>query len=260
LPVDWPSLKEAFDGFDLYVMIGYRRLVDWYPSARRQVMFRSKKWGGRNFRPFFPNYSRLSRRHTHNTYFTPKELYQQVRTKTRGILRDDQIKLLNVYEYDTVSENVLCSLIPNAPTACKALMRDLAVEQESIHMGNGDNVDVTTYMEVMKVAGSTGLVNPSRIGYSKAVGKMRKYNEQTLGRGARDLPLICPGNDTLNDFLEASLMAEAELFPAFASSERGESSHRDKFWADVQKKKYCDVNVTSVLDDPQWQEFLSTLR
>jgi hypothetical protein len=101
------------------------------------------------------------------------------------------------------------------------------------------------------------MIDKSRFSFQDVMKEVKNFNEEALGLGPRDLPMICTSNATLETFLMSSIAAEANVLPDFAASEKGEATRRASFWKSVNKKKFCDLDIEAVLNQSQWQHFFS---
>ena len=73
------------------------------------------------------------------------------------------------------------------------------------------------------------------------------------------MPLDCPGDRVLNQILKISLEDEKSLREEDWNRERKEG-HIRLFWkAARDKKKFCMVNVTEVMEDGHWIAFFQGL-
>jgi hypothetical protein len=63
--------------------------------------------------------------------------------------------------------------------------------------------------------------------------------------------------ESLEAFLAESMRLERELVPDFYAAH--EEQHRKNFWNAAAKNKFCSVNTTAVLIDPDWLSLFAQL-
>jgi hypothetical protein len=105
-----------------------------------------------------------------------------------------------------------------------------------------------------------GLLNRSKlVNWSNfkrhVVRPLEQYHSKTLE--SRPLPLECMDRVSLETFLAESMRLERELVPTFYAAH--EEQHRESFWNAAAKNKFCSVNTTAVLIDPDWLSIFAEL-
>jgi hypothetical protein len=101
-----------------------------------------------------------------------------------------------------------------------------------------------------------GLLNQTKFDRPLVVRSIEQYHKKKLG--SRPLPLECMDQVSLEAFLAESLRMERELVPDFYAAH--EEQHRKNFWDAAAKNKFCSVNTTAVLIDPDWLSLFAHLK
>ena len=78
---------------------------------------------------------------------------------------------------------------------------------------------------------------------------IKQFHWQQLVKAKLPLPLECESEKGLDALLEESIRIERELVPNFFN----ETDLRHEFDLAVKQRKYCSVNATAVLGDPEWR-------
>jgi hypothetical protein len=142
----------------------------------------------------------------------------------------------------------LCEVVPNATKSCKAsLNHKLEKSNPSIPMD---------YQLIAVDAVDRGLLDKSKINRRQVVGTIEQYHKEKLK--SRPLPLECMDQVSLEAVLAESMRFEREFVPDFAATH--EEQHRTNFWKAAAKNKFCSVNTTAVLMDPDWLSFFASLK
>jgi hypothetical protein len=270
-PVDWVALKQALSGrWNLLVVVGYRRLMEWLPSAKQQnerwnalkpAMNNWPKYGNQPGRPIPPIFPHVLH---HLSYIDgsqrrPKWLLQKNR-KFRYLYVNNVIELLNshevpfqilnLHEPEPLFVTFFCNVLPGAETNC-AVSRQLAVD--GVREKRANREQSVAYDILATAAAGRGLVDRSVWTRHAVALAAREYHERVLN--GTPFILSCPMEHDLELYLNASLSAEQELLPDFYQSDAGEQQHRADFAAAVARKKYCWINAKQVLEQTVWRNF-----
>jgi hypothetical protein len=261
--------------WNIRIIVVYRRYYPWLASLKNQGDKYSlgrvgmKSWEGPEMEAIFPqllrwmsNTTEIPSPYTPAVYeFYGQELQRLSVNQNNGDSSDNgslSMALLNMHN-TTVSlmDTFLCESIPMATHACRAY-RD---HPELYNKYESNPSIVPFYDNIAFTAYHQGIVRDRR-GFRR--GADRIFITEMIGRRQNrlhskpyDLPLICPTWDDVQPLLQQTLHYEATFLPEFFHSDQGEVSIRDQFDKDFQGQKFCTVNVTAVLVDPEWRKFLA---
>jgi hypothetical protein len=247
------------DKYNLEVIITYRRIEDWYPSARRQINIRAQNigsWKG-PIEPLFPEVLKWARKQSHGNYPSPAELIGRF---TRASGNDDTKLKYHVYNFHK-STNLFQTLACDILDARHACYLSKLENTTQVYMGD-DKIekDFLLYDEILSMAANRSLFNGERIKRRKALKKTHRWFTTNPNATIRDLPMKCPSRAELEEFLSISLMTEKSTVPEFASASGVEQSHNESFWNAADSAKFCSVDVETVLKDPEWLRYFSSFR
>jgi hypothetical protein len=264
--------------YNLKIISTYRRLEDWYPSARHQVVLRTqnKRWKA-EIPPIFPQVLDLARTETHWAYPTPSEFIQRVWQFNR---MDDKKQsnltlLVHNMHLDKDSfdmfETFVCTIL-QAENTCQFIQQQRRQEEthgnsavdmnffKNLKMNDSPDKKINLlYDEIASAAAARNIINKDKIKRRPAWLKLRAFHEETLNQTIKDLPMQCPSHDQLEEYLNISITVERKIVPEFAASPEVEEEHRAGFWKSADSGKYCSVNVTAVLEDATWRKFFQSM-
>lgn len=258
---DWISLKALLaEDWDISVVVGYRRYMDWLPSAKQQVEQwkpgkpRMNKWaanGGKAIKGLFPDYWKVQPGSSGPMpYFYTDKVINMVRPYV-------DVQIMNMHSKDqSVRTTFLCdSLFGAAPHACQvSKRRDKQKENEKI----SNKAQTLSYDMLTMAAESIIQARPMPKRHDIVLAAQR-YHERTLNQTEGDFPLMCPNQADMEAFLEKSMELEHKVLPAFYAGPEGEQNHRAAFGKAVKRQKYCHIDTATVLKDPRWKEFYTTV-
>jgi hypothetical protein len=267
-PLDFISLRELLsDDWNLLVIIGYRRFVDWLPSAKQQIERwnphkpRMNKWpdgtrtGGKAVSGVFPDYWKrprgLAYHYTHEVLAAVDNILP-VRIFNMHLTDADDDQLV------PVRTNFLCHALPNAPHTCAfSKQMDAATLQEKI----ANPQQTLSYDMLATAAAAANLIDTVAIKRHDAVLAAQEYHEKVLNQTATDFPVTCPDKSEYETYLNHSLILEKEILPElFATTPALEERHIADFWKSVAQQKYCHIDTAAVLQESQWVTFFWNLR
>lgn len=261
--LDWISLATLlqFD-WDVSVVVVYRRYFDWLPSSKQQMERwtpkkpKMNKWnrqGGKVPGPLFPDFWKLPPGHALQRYFFADYLIES----TKKYL---PITILNLHSpgVDSAVTNFICNALPGARQSCLASREQDARKTEETK----SNPSLTTmYDTLVMAADERGLIpDSSRLNRRAVTMQALSHHETTLNETYRDFPLVCPQQIEYEGFLNKSLLLEQKVLPDFFHSAFGEVEHIKQFWEAANKGKFCHIDTATVLEDPHWVDFFSSLR
>jgi hypothetical protein len=113
------------------------------------------------------------------------------------------------------------------------------------------------YDMLANAAHKQGIIDSSKIQRDRAFYLAKQRQEEVLNATAKDFPLICLPNATIDRLYQFSLASVQRIFPNNPSVQ---ANHDKGFQSRVQRKKFCHVDTNAVLKDPEWREFFQTMR
>jgi hypothetical protein len=270
-PVDWVALQQALSGrWNLLVVVAYRRLTEWLPSAKQQ----NERWNalkpamnnwpgygnrpGKRIQPIFPHV--LHHLSCIDGSQRPPKWLRKNNRKFRYLYVNNVLELLsahgvpvqilNLHRPEPLLVTFFCHVLPGAETNC-AVSRQLAVDGNSEKRANREQS--VAYDILATAAAVLGLVDRSVWARHTVAVAAREHHERVLN-GTRFIR-SCPVEQDLELYLKASLRVEEELLPDFYQSDAGETQHRADFIAAVARQKYCWINAKEVLEQTVWRDF-----
>ena len=268
----WTLIKQRLERqWNIRVIVVYRRYYEWLASVKNQGDKYSlgrrgmKLWEGPEKEPIFTQLNRW----IHNTSEIPSPYTPEVYHYYATTLQLDTI-VLNMHD-STVDllEAWVCFAIPNATTTCTTYQQDKKNEndearqqQKQQQQRRTNPSQIPSYDQIAYAAWQRGLIRDLR-GFRKGADRM--FYTEMLGRhqqihknlSTMDLPRSCPSPWDILPFLRLSQLYEQKFLPTFAQSSLGLETLEESFWKDaVYKKFFCTVNVTTMLADPEWKQFL----
>lgn len=257
-PQDWQAIRSAVSRhWDVTVVVGYRRFFQWLPSARYQServdrhTDRTRPWpqhGGRQIRPFFPNWMQVWRR---NYQYT-----SDILNAINGIFPVRVINLHNPERHSPLRV-LLCDVLQGATeTACQQAVERESNDDETV-MNTQSTAPSLYYDEIACVAARQGLVNITAWSRKEVREAIQHRQEVELGLHAKELDYLdCPSQAKLDALLNVSLELEEKYMPDFAKDERQRDQHREGFTKYVERRVYCWIDAKALLShDDGWKEF-----
>jgi len=266
--------------WEIVVIVAYRRLYEWLPSAKQQLerWHRKKKalyqWpgrnGGRSLEPLFPNYvlkhpcvDPTSKRSIVGYRYTSDILDYFLRHNV-------STKILNYHSDSKIQEQFFCEMIPNAPRSCTRA-RQLPIEEVVlVNAGRSDPVNydrLVTHAAVVQ-----GWIDMERFTRHEVVLAAQQYMERQQS-GTLSMPnnntmtMQCPSKRQLQVLLGASLRMEASIFEHVAAVDNTTAAafvleekqqHQAAFWRAAAKHKFCSVDPAAELQKETWRNFFAS--
>jgi hypothetical protein len=249
--------ETVFQNYTLEVIVTYRRLEDWYPSARRQIIKRQqdRKYVG-VLQPLFPTALHQAQKQTHVPYPTTPQIVRTMNTRSKI-----KLHVLNFHQGGGILSNFACDIL-NAPRTCASSSSSSTSSQDDNNNNNNNNnnvrlneaqFDSLLYDEIVSYGASRGFFNASKVHRPDAIRLAQEYhNNRNDENYLNRLPLVCPTQDVLREYLNVSLLVEREMVPNFVTPDV-ERDHVDAFWKST--SKYCSINTTAIEEGPYWRNF-----
>jgi hypothetical protein len=241
--VDMSKLRELLSGWEVTVVVTYRRFCDFGEEYRLD-------WG--KWRP--PDEQRtnikayLTRKRLdefHSRFFSAQayQMYTEEGFNTR---------LISYHTSDDIVETMFCLEELNAIHACKA------VRQNKMEVSHSNIGESTAFDEIAVAAYEAGLIDGLVVTRPIARNAIQEYHEQVRGLRVDDLPKDCVSEEELRLLEDISLADEKLLSQSFFDSAEGKEALRSKF-KEYNATKLCAVDTEAILQNPSWREFLSDL-
>lgn len=259
-PEWWRAVEEASEalGYKVIVVVAYRRLYEWLPSAHYEKNYGAKSnrdwrdWPSGNntsakrVQPFAPDFLRseyVDRKNGTSMWFkwTPSVYH--------AIPDFVDTKVLNLHtEHSSTSVKFFCDLLPDATHTCN----HINASEASNHAAASANAARSLFYDALTTAAAdASMIDTSVQDRFDLARKARQYHEQELQRTALDFQVVCPPEESTSLLLEASLAWEKELMPDMDA----EDSHREGFQEYIKKKKYCFIDLEATLKEDEWKTF-----
>jgi len=269
------NLERALDGrWEIVVVVAYRRLYEWLPSAKQQlerwheIKKNLNQWpgkqGGKVLKPLFPDYA------LHHPYVDPQSRRPKGYRYTSDIVdyfhqhynNDNTVttRILNFHSPAGVNTELFCRMIPHAPTACATAQR------QADPVVNARQSDQAYDRLVTTASQHYGWIDTARYArHDVAVAAQRYHEQRDPGTTVAHLARTCPSRDQLQILLDASLRMEARiLFPEPPQGvmeqqrrQKQEQEHRDAFWEAAALHKFCSVDPQAELQKEHWRDFFA---
>jgi predicted SnoaL-like aldol condensation-catalyzing enzyme len=253
------DLVESLDDFQVVVVVTYRPWFEWVASLQDQmtknILVRQREWpgneGGRridSLHRFMERQLRYKRQHT-----TKRQKYPFVDEIIPIFCNHSQIdlKIVDIHEDGDFVTNFVCKTLSGATGTCNALKNT----NDTIEDRN--KAENKLWYDILAVeAYEKGMVSGSRL---RVYNRIRKFQQETLGKTSTDFPKICPPSGFLKRILKESIQAAKRIWPNPARHGRLERRHRRLFARAVEADKFCTINATAVLEDRGWIDFFNRM-
>jgi len=252
------TLWELFAGFldiqqDVTFLVTYRDYFDWTVSVFTfGLTYLFEKKFKTFLRPQTPSILDMDVQQMHFSTDVMKGSPYKVWSTLRSKVASNNIGDVSVFNYHDGGEDLptrfVCSL-PNTKTACNGsknytLERARVTDLDLLH---ADQIAMAAWKADLYF-NKTAIVN-DRVKVNRIIQHYVKYN---LGKSFLELPLECMGEAELKAIFELSIEHAKEMLGDDFSSE----PIKHRFQEKIAKKRFCSVNATVVVEDPEWQIFL----
>ena len=242
----WPALEDALIGWNVTVVVTYRRFFEWLPSAFNQHAF----------------HMRLQKR---EPWPTAPQLPQTVEEVIAGIVRgqtpppypfvDTLLQrqfpphwnsyVMNMHRTSDVVRAFLCEeVLQDAKQTCSTYQpAPLSRQSPSEDL-------VYDYLNVGAL--HRGWMSSGRRG--QRARSTKTFVQNVLKLSPNDFPKSCPSRSLLEPFLEYSIAMERRILGKVDIQD-----HLEQFWKSA--RNFCTVNATAVLTANQslWKQFYASL-
>lgn len=251
------------DDWDVTIVAGYRPYHEWISSFRYQAK-RMKYSDPKNPQDRVKNHWRKENGKLHHQEPMFPSFYKFWTAKprfTKSIIEQASphfpVKVFDMRDPIGMRSAFLCDALGEgaAPVSCReSLKMDLRKPPGRVNKSNEKELQ---YDAIALAAVSRGLVDEYRWRRSEIIDAIEHQQETVLKKKVVDFPLICPDDETYKEFWERTLRLDQFCMPQSKRKARDERENklRENFQAAVDKKKFCHVDVDSVLDNEEWRQF-----
>ena len=237
-------LEDLFMGFDVRVVVSYRRYHEWIRSEYDQRHKSRLDGSPRAWKELesFESWYQLNR--------TRKQLRPLDQVSLDLWRRFRNTHVFNMHESDTdVLTRFVCECIPNANTTCEK------AREGALRPPSDSNLSVGSLSfyanKLYKEAKKKGLAVPF-VPYDMVKKAIMDYLDQKMAQ----LIFDCPEENLLQEILAKSIEIESYVVPDFHSSENGQSILKSTFTKAVKENKFCDIDTGKMLEDEALQNAL----
>ena len=181
----------------------------------------------------------------------PHAIWAFLREKLVPLLDKGSVEVFNFHGED-LDTRYICSL-PGARAACENSRKSLNLER-----ARTTNTDLVHGDRIAKEAWVQGIFEKKkeRKGQRRYAGEtIVDYVRNNLNMSFTELPTECLSDDVLSESLFYSVRVGKEML----GDELDVDALKSKFFHSKSQGKFCSVNVTAVLADPEWRNFLETM-
>ena len=259
------NLARALDGhWDIVVVVGYRRLFEWIPSAKREMErynVRKKNtslWpsqGGKARAPLFPKYIlnnpyvNQSAGTVHGYRFATDILDYFYQNKDVV----SAIKVLDFHSSVGFQAEFFCNILRDSPNACSEATR------RPTPVANAHDF-YYAFDELTTAAAAIGWIDTRRYDRYNVTLAAQEYHQRRFSFDVSNLAKNCPPRAQLKILLGASLRLEKRVFANIDAekSREAEQKTRNAFWKAADGDIFCSVDSEAELRKRHWEKFFSS--
>lgn len=188
---------------------------------------------------------------------TPYGLWSYLSSKLSLFQKEVHVDVFNMHKGNgnLAGTRYICNL-PNAQQACEASQRELIFDNKS----NPTDMNLLHADRIAVAAWENGLFrNASAVQMKRQQVNqvISDYVHEKLNLKFTDLPLECLGQTVLKQLLHHSIRHGTEML-------KGDSTFdveqlKEKFNSFVNLNKFCSINVTAIVNDPEWKFFFQNV-
>ena len=184
---------------------------------------------------------------------SPHDIWAYFNSKLPAFRKKVRVEVFNMHGEGDVGNRYVCSL-PNAQNACEASMKNLHLgtsRPTNMNLLHSDRIAAAAWKAEMFYNAS--MLKTRRREINQVI---QDHVQNHLNSSFIDLPLECLSEEQLESLLQVSLRYGEDMLGNDFNAENMKS----KFQKQIEQKKFCSVNVSAVLLDPDWQNFLQSER
>jgi len=279
----WKMLQNAFEPFDVHLIVAYRRYFEWFVSFYEQAF----KYGivEEEITSYWPPPVDDHRRYN-NRVKTIAEYHELLKIDPTSIMMrrwgvkhgelhpmeaqrrrfqphfKNPINILNIHDVDTSTSNLVADFykLLNATKSYRYRQKEGLTKR----FNDASDESLLFYDILAMEASDQGILdvsqgsNMDRKEVSKAV-RSRYRQLMEADSKKNEFPLICMSKVQLEELKEMSLRMEAEVMPKQWASKNRENHLRD-FETYVNKKYFCSIDAKKALKQPGWIPYFRSLK
>lgn len=246
-------LRSTFTGFDIHIIVVYRRFFEWLPSLFAQqyrtvpeeefdyvTWTETPKTEGLSLAVFLRQKKHFSPRRTYERYV--------------GQFSHQNVSFVSPYTSSgggNLASAFFCLKQLRASRACSAV----SIPRKS----SGKNLEKPLEYDMIAMAAKDqGIVEAESISRVDLRRIVQMRQERVLNRTASDFPRRCPSQKIKSSILNISLEDEDRVFATLTPTgfQLDALAHEDSFEAKW-KSKFCLVNTGAILSRDSWRKYLS---
>lgn len=250
------GLREIFDGFDVKIVVVYRRLHEWLISA--YDFHNRPQWYNKEIFEAFPDNGGV-RITSIQTHIERNKSGHPAITCIKGFEKLGPPILINLeaVEANQLGKGFACS-IPNAPESCSFFTNEYTHKAKQNAANKSKDRMEIEFSRMSQTAYLSGLV--SRQHRKVDLTNLIKSQWEELGLDTdfhelvknKSVPLKCLD---VTNLLTESLEAEKSLLPSFYESKEGEQSLRASMTKMDSDGAFCNINVEKLFEREEWLTF-----
>jgi hypothetical protein len=233
---------------DVKFIVTYRDFFDWSVSFYTFTM----TYGYKNHCKTFQHPSKPSILERNVSAYvnegSPHHLWSTLRSKLASYNIGD-LSVFNFHGKGDLATRFVCSL-PNAEAGCEESKNNHILElarPTDVDFLHADLISMAAWKADLYF-NKTAIVH-HRIKVDRIIQHHVKFN---LAKSFIELPLECLGKEELKSLFELSLEHAKDML----GNDFDFESIKQRFEVKVAQKRFCSVNATAVIEDPEWQNFL----
>jgi hypothetical protein len=243
--VDPQKIRELLEGFDIHIVVTYRRFYEWNLSRFGQIYRKGKDWKDWDHWPKSKKLTAdLKNIVAYLSVWRLKDHYAG--TYSLEVFRMYKEAGFNTHMLDyhasggDIVRSLFCLPEMNASNVCTRASSETALQ--------ANMAEPTIYDEIGVAAYEAGLIDGGKIGRPQAREIVRQCVEKTLGWKEDDLPKICVNGRELELLERISVMAESLALPELNNGniKIGEPDWSLQFER-YKTTKFCSVDAKKVL-------------
>ena len=196
---DWPLIRSTISkDWQIIIVLGYRRYVDWLPSAKQQFerwmpnkpkMITWPQYRGKAIEPIFPNFASpkfVPGPGTEIGYRDTEILLQMITNHA-----ELPIKILNMHSNETIRTEFVCNILPMAATTC---LYSRAKDTTDGPLPIVNPSQSLFYDALAMAAAKENLFDVSKIRRHKMVLAIEKYHKECLQKETQGQGMVAVVN------------------------------------------------------------------
>lgn len=163
------------------------------------------------------------------------------------------IQVFHLHDPTPIRTNFLCNVLPNTQRSCQASMQaDKHSDAQVAHMNSGkSSADHIWFDQLATTALARGMFVVGQWERKDVADKARHQHEVVWNRTLLDFPRKCPLPGALYSLWDHSWRYERKIMGDIANL----TLHMDLFLRNILNAKYCAIDATRTLEQPDWKDF-----